>query len=220
MKPKSTDSKKTIFKSGKKAEKEKWSGLNKKEDEIVSSLLMDMEYLSKIYLSFILNEKDEVKTAVQKRKSLLKELDLLRTQFYLLTSYCKVIKTIRSSQTQIKKGRKVDIRERLIILILIIKFHKGSKRFPSGVNLYERFNKTVLDRNTEITFENQHDEEMHKKSDSRKKFQPIKPITTSVRMCSVVLREIKSILTKHPDFLEVLESSFSLDESLVNIMKD
>lgn len=220
MKPKRTDTKKIIVKSGKKTEKEKWSGLNKKEDEIVAKLLMDMEYLSKIYLGFILDEKDKAKTVVQKRKSLFTELNLLRTQFSLLISYCKVINAIRSSKSQIRKGRKVNIRERLILFILIIKFHKVNKRFPSGLNLYERFNKAVSDRNSEITFENEQNEEMHEDSKSRKKFKPIKRLSTSQRMCNEVLREVKSILTKHPDYFDAVEQEWNLDESIVQIMKN
>ena len=222
MKSNSSDKKLTSVKMGKKQKekKEKWSGLNKKEEELISSLFKDVDSLSKIYFDFILSEKTKVKSLAQKRNSLLKELEMLRAYFYLLDSYFKAIKAIRSSQLLTTKGRKVDIRARLIILILIIKFHKKSSKLPSGTVLFNRFEKVVLERNTEIAKMDKELEEEHKNSETRKKFKPHQRLRTSLRMCHDVLKDVKNILIEHPNYLKNIEDNFNLEESLLKIMKD
>lgn len=222
MKSNNLEKKPTSVKMGKKQKEreEKWSGLNKKEEEQISSLLKDGDSFSKMYLDFIASEKAKVESEIQKRESLFKELEMLRDYFYLLDSYFKVIKAIRSSKLLINKGRKIDIKARLILLITIIKFHKNSNKLPSGTVLFGRFERVVLERNIEIAKRNTELEQEHKNSENRKKFKPHQPLRTSQRMCNSVLKDAKNILKEYPNYFSKIEEQFNLEETLLKILKD
>ena len=147
-----TNSKK--FKNGKEIKNTnsyKFSGLQRKEKELVSTLVRKTEVLSLIHED--IHKKIELPKLSQKEQvvALLYELKFMREFFIMTVEVCHAIGILQSEQEAQGSagGRKKKLDERKILIQICVSYYEQFQKLPTGQVLLEKFEKFVEPINKE-----------------------------------------------------------------------